>query len=162
MSDGAGRYALRPVVGEDRALFLRWRAMPHVRAWWGEPDADGPADPRVSRWIAMSGGAPFAYVQDYAVHDWPGHHFAHLPPGARGIDLYIGESAMLGRGHGSALVRQHADALLDAGAPVVAVDPDPANARSIAAFRRAGFGIDGTPIDTAWGPALPMAIRRNR
>lgn len=156
---GPRRYALRPVGIRDRACLARWRAMPHVREWWGEPGEDMPDDPRVARRIASVEGKPFAYVQDYDVHGWAGHHFGHLPPGSRGVDLYIGEPSMLGLGHGPALARQHVEALLGAGAPAVAVDPHPANARAIAAWRRAGFVPEGRALETDWGPALPMVAR---
>jgi hypothetical protein len=68
-------------------------------------------------------GRPFAYAQDYSPHDWADHPFAHLPPGSRGIDQYIGGPDMIGRGHGSAFARAHCDRLLAAGAPAIAPIP---------------------------------------
>ncbi|WP_425471749.1 GNAT family N-acetyltransferase [Rubellimicrobium rubrum] len=71
--------------------------------WWGV--ADGPeelAEDGVVKWIVEFDGRPFAFAQDYDPHAWDGHHFAHLPPGSRGLDQFIGEADMLGRGHGSA------------------------------------------------------------
>ena len=147
----------------DVQLLARWRRAPHVRDWWGEGEpltAGALADARVSRWIASLGGRPFAYIQDYDPHGWDGHHFGHLPPGARGIDQYIGEADLLGRGHGTALIRAHVGALMDRGAPAVATDPHPDNARAIAAYRKVGFRAEGDPQDTPWGRILPMVIRR--
>ena len=46
---------------------------------------------------------------------------------------------MIGRGHGSAFISQHVDALFAAGAPVVGVDPDPENGRAVRAYAKAGF-----------------------
>ena len=89
-------------------------------------------------------------------HDWNPHPFAYLPTGARGIDQYIGEPDMLGRGHGSAFVRAHCDRLLDAGAPAIGTDPHPDNKRAIRAYEKAGFAVAGGPLDTRWGRAILM------
>lgn len=162
VASGPELYALRPVAPADRPLIARWRAMPHVRAWWGEPGEAEPDDPRIARWIVSHRGAPFAFVQDYDVHGWAGHHFAHLPPASRGLDLYVGEPAMTGRGHGSALTRQHMRMLFAEGVSAIGVDPHPANARAIAAYRAAGFAVEGEATETAWGLALLMVARRPR
>jgi aminoglycoside 6'-N-acetyltransferase len=99
---------------------------------------------------------PFAYAQDYSPHDWPDHPFAHLPPGSRGIDQYIGEPDMLNQGHGTAFVREHTHQLFAAGAPAIGTDPHPDNARAIRAYEKAGFTIASEPMDTRWGRAVLM------
>ena len=128
--------------------------------WWGEPDVedaeDTLADARVAMWIVEHGCRPFAYAQDYSPHDWADHPFAHLPPGARGIDQYIGEPDMVGRGHGSLFVRAHCDRLFAAGAPAIGTDPHPDNGRAIRAYEKAGFTIASEPLDTIWGRAILM------
>ena len=157
-----GGYAFRPVTEADLGLIAGWLAEPHVRAWWGEDaayDADDLADRRVARRIVSLAGRPFAYMQDYAVHGWPDHHFAALPAGSRGIDQFIGPPDMLGLGHGPAFVADRLRALFAEGAPVVATDPHPDNARAIAAYRRCGFAASGPPVETRWGRVLPMIAR---
>ena len=153
-------YAFRAVGPADLPLIARWRAMPHVIEYWGrpevEPAADSLADPRIAMWIVAHAGRPFAYAQDYSPHDWDDHPFAHLPPGARGIDQYIGEREMIGRGHGSAFVRLHCEALFAAGAPAIGTDPHPDNERAIRAYQKAGFAIASAPLDTRWGRAILM------
>ena len=62
---------------------------------------------------------------------------------------------MIGRGHGSALMRAHADRLLSEGAPAIGTDPHPSNLRAIRGYRRAGF-VAGGVRDTRWGPSLLM------
>ena len=113
-------------------------------------------EPWVSRRIVAHNGKPFAYMQDYSVHAEPDHHFAHLPPGSRGTDQYIGGPAMLGRGHGTALIRQRMAELFAAGAPALGTDPHPDNARAIAVYGKLGFLISGLPQQTPWGLVLPM------
>ena len=157
-------YSFRRVVARDLDLLARWRAAPHVREWWdpdGLPDAADLADPRVARWIVSLDGRPFAYIQDYDVHGWEDHHFADLPTGARGIDQFIGEAGMLGQGHGTGFIGQRVRDLFAAGAPVVATDPHPDNARAIAVCRKLGFAASGPPRRTRWGLVLPMLAWRD-
>ena len=153
-------YSFRRVDPADLALLDHWRAMPHVIEYWGPPDvepgAESLADPRIAMWIVEHRGRPFAYAQDNSPHDWDGHPFGHLPPGARGIDQYIGAPDMIGRGHGSAFVRLHCDRLFAAGAPAIGTDPHPDNKRAIRAYEKAGFAIASGPVDTRWGRAILM------
>lgn len=154
-------YGFRPATPADRDLLLAWRATPHVRAWWGPatPGAESTQeDPRVSRWIVSLGARPIGFLQDYTVHGWDDHHFASLPKGTRGIDLYIGERDMIGLGHGSGLMAQRMRSLFAEGAPTIAVDPHPDNARAIAAYRRVRFEVFGPPRGTKWGRILPMRV----
>ena len=147
----------------DVDLLVEWQSRPHIRAWWdtADPyDAAKLSDPRVARWIVSTANRPFAFMQDYSVHGWVDHHFAELPQGARGIDQYIGEPDMIGLGHGTAFIAARMRVLFDAGAPVIATDPHPDNARAIAVYRKLGFAAYGPPRDTEWGLILPMKISR--
>lgn len=162
-------YRFRRVDRADLPLLRVWRSQPHVIEWWGSPDVEDAeeslADPRIAMWIvehlpADGPARPFAYAQDYDPHAWEGHPFAHLPPGARGIDQYIGEADMLDRGHGSAFVREHVARLFAAGAPAIGTDPHPDNARAIRAYGKAGFILASPPLDTRWGRAVLMECRR--
>ena len=158
-------YGFRRMTAGDLAMARRWLAMPEVCRWWGDPDSEisileeDLGDPRMRMWIVSHEGRPFAYIQDYDPHDWAMHHFGHLPPGSRGIDQFVGEPDMLGRGHGSAFIRTHVDRLFAEGAPAVGTDPDPSNARAIRAYQKAGFTAVSAQ-DTQWGPALLMLRHR--
>ncbi len=159
----SARYEFRRVTPADLGLLLAWQAQPHVREWWDavEPaDEQDLADPRVARWLVSADGRPFGYMQDYTVHGWDNHHFFGLPEGSRGVDQFIGEPDMIGKGHGPAFIAQRLKSLFDEGAPVVATDPDPNNARAIAAYKKAGFRAFGPPRDTPWGRILPLQARR--
>ena len=102
-------YAIRPVGEPDLPLIGSWRALSHVSRWWGdaslEPEREKLAEPRIAMWIVEIDARPFAFIQDYDVHGWSPHHFDYLPKGSRGLDAYIGESDMLGRGHGPLFIR---------------------------------------------------------
>ena len=157
-------YRFRSMAPLDLPLITRWRAMPHVIQWWGdpevEPEADKLRDSRIAMWIVEYDGRPFAFAQDYDVHGWDPHPFAHLPAGARGIDQFIGEADMLDRGHGSAFVRQHVAMLYAHGAPAVGTDPHPDNHRACRAYEKAGFSATAGPVATPWGTAILMECWR--
>ena len=157
------RYAFRRATAADLAMIAGWIQTPDVAQWWVEADGspaplideDDLAAPDMRAWIVSLGGEPFAYLQDYDPHAWPGHHFAHLPPGSRGIDQFIGMPAMIGGGHGSAFIRAFVDGLFAAGVPALGTDPHPTNARAIRAYAKAGFA----PVrecETEWGRCLLM------
>jgi aminoglycoside 6'-N-acetyltransferase len=161
----AGAYHFRPVIEADLPLLALWRARPHVVEWWSAPVPgeieEALVEPQLALWIVEHEAAdgtrrPFAFAQDYAPGSWDNHPFAYLPPGSRGIDQYIGEPDMIGRGHGSAFVRQHCARLFAEGAPAVGTDPNPDNGRAIRAYEKAGFAIVSPPLDTRWGRAVLM------
>lgn len=156
-------YRFRSVTVDDFDLLETWRREPHVAEWWDGSTSyahDDLHDARLAMWIVEAGGTPFAFMQDYAVHGWEGHHFAYLPSGSRGLDQFIGDPAMVGRGHGSAFIAQRMGELFAAGAPVLAVDPHPDNARAVAAYQKIGFRIVGEPRESEWGLILPMESSR--
>ena len=156
-------YTFRPVTIDDFDMLEAWKREPHVAEWW---DSDAPytvdklRDPRVAMRIVEADGRPFAFMQDYDVHGWEGHHFAYLPPGSRGTDQFVGDPAMIGRGYGADFIAQRMTELFAAGAPVLAVDPHPDNGRAIAAYRKVGFKIAGEPRQSDWGAFLPMEASR--
>jgi aminoglycoside 6'-N-acetyltransferase len=164
-------YSFRPMTTDDQAMVRRWLSTPEVDRWWGDPDVDDRRDdndtsfeekfgnPNIALWIVSHDDRSFAYIQDYVPHTWPNHHFSDLPLGARGIDQFIGEPEMIGRGHGSAFIRAHVDRLFAQGAPAVGTDPHPANGRAIRAYEKAGFVRD-IEQQTAWGRALLMVCSR--
>jgi aminoglycoside 6'-N-acetyltransferase len=98
---------------------------------------------------------PFGYIQRYDPTAWPVQPFAAQPPGTCGIDQFIGEPDMIGRGHGHAFIRAFVERMLAAGIPRVISDPDPANTRAVRAYEKAGFRRDRL-VDTPDGVALLM------
>jgi aminoglycoside 6'-N-acetyltransferase len=139
----------------------RWLRMPHVAEWWGEPDAqltlvrDDLDHPAMKQFVVELAERPFAYLQCYDPAAWPNNGFGAVPVGARGIDQLIGEPDMINCGHGSALIRDFVERLLQAGTSRVLTDPSPHNARAIRAYEKAGFRSD-RPVTTPDGAALLM------
>jgi aminoglycoside 6'-N-acetyltransferase len=154
-------YEFYPMTVNDLPLVQRWLAEPHVVRWWGKPneqfdlvsaDLDGQT---MNQSIVTCGRRPFAYVQCYNPDAWDDVGLGPHPIGTLGIDQFIGEADMLDRGHGSAFIRCYIERLLKAGTPRIVTDPDPANARAIRAYEKAGFRKDRL-IDTPDGRALLM------
>jgi aminoglycoside 6'-N-acetyltransferase len=154
-------YHFIPMTARDLLLVRRWLEAPHVAEWWGEPDeqfrlVSGDLDePAMDQFIVTSDDRAFAYLQCYNPAVWPEGGLGSHPLGSRGIDQFIGEPDMIGRGHGSAFIRDFADGLLARDTPRVVTDPDPANSRAVRAYEKAGFRKDRL-VDTPDGRALLM------
>jgi aminoglycoside 6'-N-acetyltransferase len=154
-------YRFEPMTAADLPLVQRWLAMPHVIAWWGDSGeqfelvSGDLAEPAMDQFIVVADGRPFAYLQCYHQSAWPENGLGDHPPGTRGIDQFIGEPDMIGRGHGSAFIRSFIETLLARGTPRIVTDPDPGNARAIRAYQKAGFAKSHL-VDTPEGVSLLM------
>jgi aminoglycoside 6'-N-acetyltransferase len=155
-------YRFRDVVEADMAMLHVWMVEPHISAWWGDPAEalaeirDAIADPATRPMIVELNGEPIAYLQQYDPHLEEDHPYQDQPKGTLGLDISIGPSDLVGRGHGSAILRQYAERLLRRGVPRLVIDPDPENARAIRAYEKAGFAAFDRRT-TVYGPALMMA-----
>jgi aminoglycoside 6'-N-acetyltransferase len=153
-------YRFKPFAPDDFPLMRRWLARPHVVEWWGDADeqfglvSGDLAEPAMDQFIVSLDTRPFAYLQSYRLTDW-NVDFGPQPDDTRGIDQFIGEPDMVGRGHGSAFIRAFVTRAHAGGAPRVVTDPDPDNARAIRAYEKAGFRRE-REIDTPDGRALLM------
>ncbi|MBI3434254.1 MAG: acetyltransferase [Proteobacteria bacterium] len=153
-------YAYHPISSADLPLMKRRLETPHVSRWWHDAAEQFElvggdlGHPDMAQFIVATGRRPFAYLQCYNTGAW-NNGFGPLPAGTRGLDQFIGESDMLDRGHGSAFIRAFSERLLAHGTPCVVVDPDPANARTIRTYEKAGF-IRDREVDTPDGRALLM------
>lgn len=153
-------YVFRPMSAGDLSLVQRWLGTPEVVRWWGQPDkqyalvSGDLAHPDMDQFIVAMGKHPFGYIQCYPLGTW-NQSFGPQPSATRGIDQFIGEPDMIGRGHGSGFIRQFVDALLASAVPRVVTDPDPDNVRAVRAYAKAGFRSERL-VDTPDGPALVM------
>ena len=105
-----------PLRGNDLPLIATWLARPHVRRWWRQPSdpasveedfgplVDG-SDP-TEGFIVHLDGRPIGYLQRGLVEDDPETQHAIGTSlgdaGGIGIDYFIGEPELVGRGIGAA------------------------------------------------------------
>lgn len=135
----------------DLPLIARWRAEPHVVRWWGPPpdltavetehgpQIDGTEPTEV--FIVQVDGAPVGFIQRYLNRDNPEWDRQVQLPGAAGIDYYIGEPDLTGRGLGPRLISQFVEQLFHDLPDVdcVAVGVLEENRPSWRALEKAGF-----------------------
>ena len=156
-------YAFRPMTAADLPMIRRWLETPEVTRWWGDADeqyglvSDDLVHPDMDQFVVALAGHPFAYMQCYALSTW-NQGFGVHPKATRGIDQFIGEADMIGRGHGSNFIRQFVDDRFRQGIPRIVTDPDPVNLRALRAYEKAGF-VRERIVDTPDGPALLMVRR---
>ena len=155
------QYQFRPMSAADLPMVRRWLEAPHVAQWWRDPDeqfalvSEDLDHPAMDQFVVTADDRPFAYLQCYDPTAWSNNGLGTHPQGTRGIDQFIGESDMIDRGHGSALIRNFVDGLLNAGTPRVVTDPDPENIRAVRAYEKAGFQKVSL-VETPDGRALLM------
>jgi aminoglycoside 6'-N-acetyltransferase len=160
--DRPTKYGFRPVTHRDLPMIATWLAEPHVAEWWDDPDTEIASirahidSISVELLIIELDAKPIGYLQTYDPHLEDDHPYRDQPFGTLGIDLSIGVPELVGIGHGSALLGHFVDELFAEGTPRVIIDPDPANARAIRAYEKAGFRAFGTR-SSVYGPALMMA-----
>ena len=152
-------YQFRPMSADDLPLVRDWLRVPHVKEWWHDADdfefvSGDLAHHDMAQFIVTMDERPFGYLQCYRIGDWHAG-FGPQPDGTRGVDQFIAEPGMVGRGHGSAFIRQFIEGLLDSGTPRIVIDPSPTNPRAIRAYEKAGFRRVHE-IDTPDGRALLM------
>ncbi|PWK63433.1 GNAT family N-acetyltransferase [Aminobacter sp. AP02] len=160
--EATARYDFRPVTRADLPMIRVWLAQPHVSEWWGRPEDEIAAIEEhidsisVEPLIVELNGKPIGYLQSYDPHMEDDHPYQDQPFGTLGIDLSIGVPDLIGKGHGSAIIRQFVEELFEEGVPRVIIDPNPANKRAIRAYEKAGFVAFDTRT-SIYGPALMMA-----
>jgi RimJ/RimL family protein N-acetyltransferase len=114
--------------------------------------------------MALLDGEPLGMIQTYLVADYP--DYAELidePEGVAGVDLFIGEEAMLGRGLGTEMIRRFTEQIVFARPETTAAtaDPDVRNTTSMRAFEKAGFRSVREFVDPADGHVHAL-VRRDR
>ena len=139
------RYVFRTMSAADLPRVRRWLAMPHVAEWWGDPDQQyilvgtDLDEPAMEQFIVSIDERPFAYLQCYDPRTWPEGNLGFHPDGTRGIDQFIGDPDLVGRGHGHRMIRNFVDRLFGGGTPRGVTDPAAHNQRAIRAYEKAGF-----------------------
>ncbi len=168
MSDESTRFdvAFRPLARADFEQLRDWLNTPQVSEWWGRewggPDGLGGAGPDAATveevaeqylpdlephdpshpFVIVADGRDVGLIQWYRLRDYPDYEreLGEAGTGAAGVDLFVGEPDLVGRGLGSLVIRRFVDdVVLAAGVTRCIGAPDVRNLRSIRAFEKAGF-----------------------
>jgi aminoglycoside 6'-N-acetyltransferase len=140
----------RPLELSDLELVREWLGREHVRRWWRDPIEQDIAEitaalegrePVEYRLIVVD-GRPVGLIQSYRLADHPEwEELVQVGPGAAGLDLFIGEEDLIGRGLGPQVLSEFASRVVFADPELHAVvaTVEEANRRSWRAFEKAGF-----------------------
>jgi RimJ/RimL family protein N-acetyltransferase len=180
--------SFRLLARSDIPALTRWLNMPHVYAWWGEGSGrtwlGGPGDGAATvdmvadeygsafdgsepndHFVIVVHGQPVGLIQWYRLAEEPeyAHDIGEPLDGTAGIDLLIGDPSVVGRGIGPGVIDTFVRTIVFAAPDVhrAIASPDPANARSIRAFEKAGF----TVVRDAWvddGHRIERVMVRDR
>jgi aminoglycoside 6'-N-acetyltransferase len=142
----------RPLAEADLRLVHEWLGREHVRRWWGErgdlqqtvdhygPSLDG-RDPTDLYSIVVD-GRDAGMIQTYLVADYPEYAaLVGVGEDVAGVDLFLGEEELLGRGLGTEVIDRFVTEIVWAREATNAcvADPDVENVPSLRAFEKAGF-----------------------
>lgn len=149
-------YTFAPMREDDLERARRWLLLPHVRRWWNDdPDEDDYPEETLAKWqkrirgdeptdmfvIALE-GRPIGVIQSYRVRDYADYlaELGGLAEPAFSIDLFIGEPELIGKGHGTALLRAFLPTAFERYAlDYCVIGPSKTNAAAIRSYEKAGF-----------------------
>lgn len=159
----------------DLRLLHEWLERPHVKRFYGDhgthgdvvdhylPSIDG-RDP-TDHYIVLLSERPVGMVQTYLVEDYPTHAslMGVADGGIAGVDILIGEDALIGQGLGTEILLRFVDDIVFARGETAGCIADPAvgNIASVRAFEKAGFRIISDHVDPADG-LVHAVLRRDR
>ena len=146
------RIEFHPLTAADLPQLHDWLQREHVKRWWREhdtleqvvahylPSIEG-SEP-TDHYLIVVDERPAGMVETYLVADHPEYDaLVQVGPGVAGVDLFIGEEELIGRGIGTEVLRRFVEELVfgrpETHACIAGVEV--ANAASLRAFAKAGF-----------------------
>ena len=151
--------SFRPLDANDFTVLLDWLQRPHVKEWWD--DGDDTLE-KVTEHYSRDRDKVFRYIVYGHDESRVGYIQYYIDSeDTVGIDLFIGDPDLLGRGLGTEIVSSFVS-LIDQefGPRVMVIDPDPNNKRAIRCYERAGFHFDRTGLNSEGKPAYFMKMER--
>lgn len=143
----------RPLSQTDVPQMHTWFNLPHVQKFyslrqWTEAEVMKKLEPYiegrqpVNGFIALIDGKPIGYVQKYNIVDfpWPNQNRAdEIVKNAAGIDLFIGDIDMIGKGIGSQLIQAFLNQHIWPNKQYCLIDPDISNTAAIRCYEKLNF-----------------------
>ena len=142
---------LRRMEQSDIPLFKEWLKLPHVAAWYHEPEDwiyevehQASEYPWLHHYIAEDQDKPIGFCQYYEYRnsgeDW---HGSILLEGTYSIDYLIGDVNFLKKGYGAKMLQLLLDRIRqEPKAKRVIVQPEEENAASCGVLKSIGFQFD--------------------
>jgi aminoglycoside 6'-N-acetyltransferase len=140
----------RSLTEDDLPLLRDWLGRDHVRRWWREPIEQQLTETRAAmegreptdHYLIVLDGRPVGMIQTYLASsdpDW--NAIVQAEAGVAGVDLLIGEEALIGAGFGPRVLAEFARRIVFANpaTPACVATVEEANRRSWRAFEKAGF-----------------------
>lgn len=154
-------------------LILSWLKESHIRKFWSEAENEdevrakyrGKAAKNIHGYMIELDGRLVGYIQHYEAWNVGPGWWPDAKPGTYGLDVMLGDPALVGKGIGTAAIREFLADLLalmratgEKAVREVIADPDPANLGAIRAFEKVGFKQVGM-VPTPYGDSLLMTLR---
>ncbi|MBP6985202.1 MAG: GNAT family N-acetyltransferase [Alphaproteobacteria bacterium] len=162
----------KPLQTDHLPLLFKWLEKPHVQIWWDPgvdltpellqekygsyPDGyyveDGIKKP-LNAFIVEIDHHPVAYTQLYDIRNYPGA--AKIPEvqllaNCTGLDIFLGDEAYVGKGYGTAILKEFLSRHVAPSHEACFVDPDKNNLQAIRAYEKAGFRTLQEAGKTVW------------
>lgn len=149
-------FSFHPLRDEDIPLARGWLLEPHVSRWYhDDPKETDYPEGTIHDWLEAVHGRdptdmfviemdarPIGIIQSYRVDAYPDYvaEIGALAEPAFGVDLFIGERELIGKGHGTALLREFVRQGFDRyGVAYCVIGPSRSNAAAIRSYEKAGF-----------------------
>lgn len=149
------------------SIFVAWLKAPHVKQFWTESEDEYELRNKflvqlgqrgVKPQIMLLDGMAIGYIQSYQACQVGGGWWPDADPGIFGIDQFIGDPALIGKGVGTEIIAKFVEILSqDDRVKEIVADPDPSNSRAIKAYQKVGFIPSGV-ITTPNGQAMLMRL----
>jgi aminoglycoside 6'-N-acetyltransferase len=180
--------AFRPLARTDLPVLRDWLNTPHVFRWWGVDSGPGSLggagadaataeqveakygpgidaiEHRTHRFVIEIDGRAVGLVQWYRLDDFAEYAVAigETAPGGAGIDLFLADASITGRGLGTRVIDAFVRAVVFADPAIVraVAGPRPDNAASWRAFEKAGFVVTRDVDVPDEGPERIVVRRR--
>jgi aminoglycoside 6'-N-acetyltransferase len=134
--------AFRQIGESDVAQLQDWLRREHVARWWRDEDATTYLAQAHEHFLIVVDERAVGMIQTYLVSDYPEWEEVVGPgAGLAGVDLFIGEEGLIGRGLGPQVLAQFARDVVFARPETLAcvATVEEENRRSWRAFEKAGF-----------------------
>jgi RimJ/RimL family protein N-acetyltransferase len=145
MKEESTAFTFRKVCFDDIPLLLTWFKNSHIQQWWPTPEKDEFFEHFLKRirskdtfaFLALLNGTPIGYIQYYYIDrssKKAGAWLPELPETTVGTDQFIGDPEYIGKGYGTAMIKDfivYLTSTLEPHVTTIIVDPHPDNAQAI-------------------------------